>query len=410
MKCKYESRLLTLAYLFTICIAGLAACAKEDMYNDVISNDQTKPDPVSDLKVINFKGGAHIIYRLPKSGNILYVQASYKINGTAARQAKSSYYSDTITVSGFAESKDYEVSLRVVSRANIMSDEVIITVHPDIPVYKEVLPTVVMTPDFGGVNIRALNISRQPLGVILVLEDPVTKKYEIMDQFYTKQDTIDYSVRGYDTTAKKFGVYITDQWGNISDTVEKVLSPIFETQLDKNKFSVVRMPTDAVIGYGWNLPNLWDGKQDGTGWHTLPGGTFPLVATWGLGVSAKLSRFTIWQRLGEYTYSHGNPRDFSLWGSDKANPVDQQLPVDAAEGTVVGDWVNMGNYHYPDPPSGARPGAATATDIVFAAAGVGFQVPLASPKVKYLRFAVASTWSGGDFAHFMEITIWGNPN
>lgn len=399
-------------YIYScICLILLFSCSKSENYNEVISKDKTKPGIVTNLKVINFNGGAYITYDLPSSENILYVLADYKINGEISRQTKSSYYSDTIMVNGFAEKKEYEITLHVVSRSNIMSDAVIAKVYPDTPVYKILFPTVSVTPDFGGINIKALNRFKQPVGVILVEMNPATDKYEIRDQHYTKADTIDYSVRGMDTLPKNFGIYITDQWGNVSDTLKQTLSPIFETQLDKNKFFTDRLPTDAKIGYGWDLPYIWDGNMDGgsTGWHTLPGSTFPITATFGLGVSAKLSRFSVWQRTGEYTYSHGNPRNFTIWGSDKDNPADIQLPVVSAEGDIAGDWINMGNYHYPDPPSGSRPGAVTDADIAFAAAGVSFNVPLSNPKVKFIRFAVADTWSGGDFAHVIEITFWGNP-
>ena len=394
-----------------LCLILLYSCSKLEDYNEIVSTDKTKPGVVTNLKVVNFNGGAYIIYDLPASSNILYVLADYKINGTLSRQTKSSYYSDTIMVNGFAEKKEYEVTLHVVSRANVMSDAVVTKVFPDTPVYKIMFPSVQITPDFGGVNIKGLNKFKQPVGVILVEVDSVTNKYQIRDQFYTKADTIDYSVRGMDTLPKNFGVYITDEWGNISDTLKQTISPIFEAKLDKNKFFVNKLPTDAKIGYGWDLPYLWDDNTDGgsTGWHTLSGSTFPITATFGLGVSAKLSRFSVWQRTGEYTYSHGNPKDFTIWGSDKANPADVQLPVRSAEGEVVGDWINMGNYHYPDPPSGSRPGAVTEADRVFAAAGVSFNVPLSNPKVKFIRFAVAETWSGGDFAHVIEITFWGNP-
>jgi hypothetical protein len=394
-----------------VCLLLLFSCSKLENYNGVVSTDKSKPGIVTDIKVINFNGGAYITYSLPSSANILYVLADYKVNGTLSRQTKSSYYSDTIVVNGFADSKEYEVTLHVVSRANVMSDAVVAKVYPDTPVYKVIFPTVSVTPDFGGVNIKALNKFKQPVGVILVETDPVTNRYEIRDQYYTKSDTIDYSVRGMDTLPKNFGIYIQDQWGNISDTLKQTISPIFETQLDKNKFFVDRLATDAKIGYGWELPYMWDGNTDGgsTGWHTLPGSTFPITATFGLGVSAKLSRFALWQRTGDYTYSHGNPRDFTIWGSEKDNPADVQLPVTSAQGDMAGDWINMGNYHYPDPPSGARPGAVTEEDKAFAAAGVNFNIPLANPRVKFIRFAVADTWSGGDFAHVIEITFWGNP-
>jgi hypothetical protein len=340
------------------------------------------------------------------------VLAQYNINDSKSRQTKSSYYSDTITVGGFEKEADYEVTLYTVSRANVKSDPVVVTVHPETPAYQLVKPTIAISPDFGGVNIQAINTLKQPVGLIMVMYDSTTGQFEVEDQFYTEDDTINYSVRGYPDTETVFGVYVTDQYGNISETVEETLTPLFEQLLDKNKFFVYHLTSDSKIGYGWDLPYLWDNKTDGysSGWHTEPGGSLPVVCTFGLGVTAKLSRFVLWERPDNYAYGHGNPKNFTLWGSNVASPQDAVLPRYSAVGTVVGDWINLANYHYPDPPSGLPPGSTNAQDAAFVAAGVNFNVPISAPPVKFIRIGVADTWSEGDFAHAMEISMYGNPN
>jgi hypothetical protein len=78
-------------------------------------------------------------------------------------------------------------------------------------------------------------------------------------------------------------------------------------------------------------------------------------------------------------------------------------------GTVLGDWVNMGNFVYPDPPSGLPANQANAADIAFGAAGVDFKVPTSAPAVKFLRYQCTQTWAGLDYVHAKEITISGNP-
>ncbi|MBP1651169.1 MAG: hypothetical protein H6Q26_1326, partial [Bacteroidetes bacterium] len=196
----------------------IVSCKKMDGYNDVVSNDMTKPGVVTNVNVVNFNGGAYITYTLPNSSNILYVQAEYKINDKTTRQTKSSYYSDSITVSGFAASKEYEVVLHTVSRAQVVSDPVTVKVHPDTPPYLLARPTVVMQPDFGGVSITCENKAKANLGIITIAPDQ-TKKYQIISQNYTDEDSISYSLHGFDTIPQQFGVYVTDQWGNISDTL-----------------------------------------------------------------------------------------------------------------------------------------------------------------------------------------------
>lgn len=390
----------------------LFACEKLETYNEPASTDTTKPAVVSNVKVDNFNGGANITYALPNSKNILYVMAQYKINGVTTRETKSSYYSDTIVVEGFAKKQTYDVTLYTVSRANVKSDPLVVKVNPDTPPYLLVKPTIDAQADFGGIKITGTNTTKANLGIILLgLEGNVS---DVIDQNFSKLPTIDYSVRGYQPVAKRIGYYVIDNYGNISDTTYKTITPLFESLLDRNKFSTYRLPSDATIAYGWDLPYLWDGRTDGSsnGWHTAPGGSMPAIATFGLGVSAKISRFILWERpdgSDKFAYGHGNPKLFSLWGSNLTAPRDANLPLSAPEGTVIGDWINLGNYNFPDPPSGALPVAHTLADNEFVKAGVSFNVPLVSPKVRYVRLSVTSTWSSGTFAHAMELAFYGDP-
>jgi len=401
---------LSLSLLVFVLMASITACKKNNGFNDVISEDKTKPEPVSNIKVDNFNGGAYITYDLPNSPNILYVQAKYKINDATSREAKSSYYQDTVVVNGFAEAKSYEVTLYTVSRANVSSDPITVTVNPTTPVYKLVRPTVNMTADFGGINVTASNPAKMEVGLIFLSYNASTRAMEIQDQFFTKEPVIDYSVRGYSSTAQDFAVYVTDRWGNISDTLKRNLTPIFEVALDKSKFSTLSLGSDTPIDFGWNTPYLWDGKGDGNGWHTKFGEPLPYTTSFGVGASYKLSRFVLFERLGNgFTYNYGNPKEFSLWGSNLTNPRDQRLPVLAAEGAVVGDWVNLGNFKFPDPPSGNPPGQTIGSDEDFVRKGVNFKVSLQAPAVRFLRISVASNWGNVAAAHIMEITPYGTP-
>lgn len=389
---------------------GLGAC-KETDYIETVTDDMTKPEPVSNIEVHNFNGGAHITYSLPEFGNVLYVMAEYAINGSRTRQTKSSYYRDTVTVSGFEKSDVYSVTLYSVTRSNVKSEPTTVQVHPDTPPYLLARPSLKMKSDFGGVNVKAINTLKEPIGLILIAYDSITHSLEVQDQYYTEEDTIDYSVRGYYAVEQPFGIYITDQYGNVSDTLLQDLTPIPELLLDKSKFFKYELTTDGAIGYGWDLPYIWDKKTDGysNGWHTNPGGSIPIICTFGLGVTASVNRFVLWERPDDWIYGHGNPKLFSLWGSDKDSPQDAILPAHAAVGARVGDWVNLVNCRFPDPPSGLPPGATNDQDKAFVAAGVNFNFPVNTPPVKFIRFSVEETWSQSDFAHFMEISLYGQP-
>ena len=401
----------TLPFLLVLLLAITAGCKKNNGFNTIVSDDKTKPGIVTNIKVDNFNGGANITYDLPNSENILYVLAKYQIRDNVSRETKSSYYTDTVVVNGFAKAKAYDVTLYTVSRANVMSDPVTVTVNPLTPVFALVRPTVNLAPDFGGVSITADNPTGKEVGYILMSYNANTRAMEIQDQFFSNLKKINYTVTGYPAKPTDFQLYVTDKWGNVSDTLKVNLVPLFEEKCDKTKFTELNLASDTPIGFGWTLPNLWNDKLDGSGWHTtLTGLPAPYVCSFGIGKSYRLSRFVVYERIGnDYTYKYANPKEFSLWGSNVAIPKDVALPVTAAEGTVLGDWVNLGNYKFPDPPSGARPGSTTAADNDFVAKGVSFRVRLTAPPVKFLRLSVATTWGGLAGAHLMELTPYGTP-
>lgn len=395
---------------------GVVSCKKNDGNREPVSNDKTKPGAVSDVKVEDYNGGSNIIYSLPNSNNILYVKARYQIRPGVFRETKSSYYSDTLTVEGFSKEASYDVTLTTVSRANVQSDPLTVTVHPKSPPYLMIKGSATLSSDFGGVHVTAENPEKNEIGLIVVAFDKSTNKMEIQDQHFTTDKSIDYSVRGYNTDERQFGVYVTDRFGNLSDTLQKAIQPLFETLLDKSQFSLYRLNSDTELlsGNSWTVQNLWDNQTNGNspGWHTQPGHTPPFVCTFNVGRTYKLSRFVMWERPdtdNKFAFGHGNPKEFSLWGSNVASPQDANLPVSAPVGTVIGDWFNIGNFTYPDPPSGLPPLAHNEADNQFVLAGVNFNVQLDTPPIHFVRVTVASTWSGGNFAHIMEFSFYGQP-
>ena len=407
---KFLMLMLGSALLFTL------SCKETEGFNSSVSKDQTKPAQVTAVKVENYSGGAIITYSLPTTENLLYIMAEYRINDRVVRQSKSSYYTDTIRVDGFSKSADYDVSLYAVSRAEVKSDPFVVKVHPATPTYLGVRPTVVMQPDFGGVQVTASNPDKRPIGVIIITTDKTTGKLLPVEQYYTDLSNVVVKVRGYDPIERDFGVYITDRWGNISDTLMAKITPIFEELVPKSGYFVYDLPSDSKLGatgLGFTTSRMWDDNNMDPGWHTEAGSGKPLqVCTFGIGKLTKLSRYKLWERgVGygtDYSYKHANPRTWTLWGSASNAPQDVDLPVTSAYGTIVGDWVNLGNFTCPPPPSGKPPGQTTPADLAAVYAGFEFDIPLSAPKVKFFRLAVSSTWGNTDFAHVMELSFYGD--
>ena len=412
-----------LTVLTMVCLV-IASCKKASDYNAITSTDKTKPGVISNIKVANFNGGAYITYTLPDSKNILYVQANYQINSKTSRQTKSSYYSDSITVSGFADTIDYKVVLWTVSRAEVKSDSVVVTVHPKTPPYKLVYAALALQADFGGINIKTTDTTNTPVGIITLLPDLLTSKYQIQDQHYTGDGSIDYSLRGYDTIPKKFGLYVTDQWGNVSDTLFQTIKPLFETILDKSRFQAYVLPTD-VGNYQnglFNLSNLWDNNYGEFCYNTqqpiLPTGAKPNIwpawATFDMGQTAKLSRYVIWDRVGDgniFVWNSGAPQTWVMWGRADV-PQDELMPSDTAHLPAVGSatpngWVNLGVFNAPPKPAH---NPLTNDDIQTWKNGFSFDFSIDLPKVRYIRFECLQTMGGtNNYYNMNEMSVFGNP-
>ena len=410
---------------YSLLLLAAVSCRKSDNYIDVASTDKTKPGVVTNVQVANFNGGAYITYALPNSPNILYVQADYKINNTVSRQTKSSYYSDTILVNGFAQSQDYQVTLHVVTRAEVESDPVTVTVHPATPPYLLVYKTLAMQNDFGGVSIKAGDSTQTAVGIVAILPDPLTGKYDVQDQHYTSDQAIEYSLRGYDTVPEKFGLYVTDQWGNISDTLFQTITPLYEVMLNKNLFQPYVLPTD-VLNYQnglFNLTNLWDGNLGEYCYNTqqpiLPSSAKPYIwpawMTFDMGETAKLSRYMLWFRVGgsdEFVWNSGAPQTWVMWGRPDV-PQDELMPSDTSQMPPVGQatqggWINMGVFSAPPRPAD---NPLTNADIQQWLNGFDFDLSIDLPKVRYLRFECLQTMGGTDnYFNMNEISVYGNPN
>lgn len=353
------------------------------------------PAAVSNVIVEPGPGSVKLTYSLPASKNLLYVKALVNMNGTE-REVKASSYQNFLEIKGFGDSNEYSVSIFAVSRDELTSEPVKIQVVPLKPPVTEAFESLELFEDFGGATVRFENPSEGDLSFFLLTEDD-GGDWESAEAHYSKRPAGFFTARGYDTVARKFGVYVQDRWGNRTDTLIKNLVPIFERQLDRTKFSTFQLPTDSEMGYpGWPLTNAWNGTPAEPGYYSSSIG-LPQHVTINLGVNAKISRVKLWQRtLSNAHFSGQNIRKFEIWGSDSP----------AADGSFNG-WIKMLDGESIKP-SGLPIGQISAEDTALAMAGEDFSFPAGLPEVQYLRLRVTETWSpGNNFFLLMEMAFFG---
>ena len=376
----------------------VSAC-KENQHQMVpLENDGTAPGSISNVNVENLPGAAKITYTLPDDEDLLYVVASCETE-KGTMEGKASLFGNSLLLEGFGSTKEREVTIYAVDRGENKSDPVTVNIKPLTPPMQMIRNSVEVNEDFGGVKINFTNELEVPV-VINVLTPDSTGEWAEAETWYTTQGAGDFSIRGYEAESRKFAVYVRDEWKNLSDTliVEKV--PLYEVELDKSLFSQYILNSDASAGYGWVMPRMWDGSLDEpNGFHTEPGSTFPHHYTVDLGGVYKLSRYTFWQRglirSTGFLYSHGNPRQWEIWGATDPNP----------DGSWDG-WTKLADCESIKP-SGSPIGTVTNEDRDYAMRGHEFLIPLEAPPVRYIRFKILNTWGGASYSHVMEVSFWG---
>jgi len=359
--------------------------------------DKVPPGQITDIKVANTYGAAILTYKLPADEDLLYAKAYYSIRQGVDHSVTSSLYTDTLHLVGFSDTSPREVKVVAVDRSRNESAPTLVTVNPLEPPVISIGRSLRLVPDFGGVHAYWDNPTRHNISIVVLREDN-NGEYVPLDTYYSSMIEGDQSTRGMDTMDYKFSFYAQDRWENKSEPKYAAIKPLYEKLLDRRKFQGVYLPNDEPTAWGWVLPNIFDGViSDGNGFHTDNNSPrWPQSFTIDLGVTAKISRIKEWQRQGTWIYQHGNIRRFEIWGS----------PV--YEGT--GDWSKWTKLMDCESikPSGLPLGQYTGEDQAWAAAGEEFINSPENPPMRYIRFRVLETWSGGSFLHLSEIEVYGD--
>jgi hypothetical protein len=401
-----------LSIVLSLMIATIGC--KEEIHAPLYG-DETAPKPVSNPQVQNLPGGAQITYTLPDDPNLLYVKAVFENRG-AMQEAKSSLYKNTVLIEGFADTSEHEVSLYAVSRSEVASTPVKVKIKPlEAPiwgVYKSLIPIAT----FGGINVAYKNVTKANIVIGVVVKDSLGF-WQHVDFHYSSQEANNFNIRGFEPVERTWGIYVKDRWDNKTDTLVIKLTPIYEELLDKTKFKDIRsnnypipqvaplpqsgLPMVNAVDYSSSYPlkNLWDDKTS-TMFHTKEKYDLPVWVPIDLdqtGVNKfKLSRFKIWQRTGSFTFNHGNPHKWEIWGTNTP--------------TVASSWIKLGDWTMTKPSQ--RPvGDNSNEDTQVATDGQEFDFPAGLPPVRYIGWKNIDSWGSIDgatgFLHLMEMTIWG---
>jgi hypothetical protein len=370
--------------------------------------DSIPPSPVFNVQIEELPGGAMLMYELPNEPDISYVKGEFLFQGEK-RVVRSSIYSNYLIVEGLGSVEPVEISLYLVDHSENVSEPVSRTFTPRRPPIESILESMELVADFSGCNVAWENPLGIEIGVFFFAADDEGALEEV-DVLFTPAMKYNYTMRKkegqFGTDERLFAVTIMDKWGNTSDTVQAIITPFLEKQIDKTRFLEVGLPYDnTTVNNNRPLRNTWDGNT-GSIWHTVAGAitVSPQFFTIDLGIEAKLSRFMLWNRGESYYYNQHNPQFFEVWGT-------KELKTGEPEEYWYEDWKNdwelLGDYEVVKP-SGSPLGTVTADDRAIADAGFQFPFPLSGEAARYVRFVVKQTFMNTLALHIAEITFFGS--
>jgi hypothetical protein len=386
---------------FAILTVLFLAC--QEMEHAPLENITSVPPTPVVTEVTNFAGGARINFSIPDDPSILYVSAIFEPRKGERREVKSSIYKNYVEIEGFGDTEEYTIQLYAINKGEIRSEPTECRVNPLTPPITETFETLEVKEDFGGVNTRFLNDKQKNL-VFYTLYKDEEGTWVNYDRLFTAAKSRDYSVRGLLPEPTEFGFYFRDEWGNLSDTLVKNITPLYEEMLDKKLFKAYPLPSDT---YEWQanwgpVSNLWDGdyaNHDNLFYQATTGAKVPNWITIDLGQQAKLSRLVVFQSAASrpsYAYNYGTPRNYEIWGSN--SPTD-----DWDSWTLLMECESI-------KPSGSPVGQRTKEDEAYALEGENYNFPLDAVPYRYIRFKMLRSWTGAANLMLAQLDFYGQPD
>lgn len=366
---------------------------------DFIDKDAPAPASISDVKIIQKPGGVTLTYKIPVDPNLAYVKAVYEVQQGVFREAKASYYTDTLHLVGYGDTLLHDVKIYSVGKNEKESAPVAMQVQPLTPPVQTIFSSLTLDATFGGVQVSFENLAKENIAISVMLDSTGQDTWTTINTFYTGAVKGNFSVRGFDTTIRKFAVFVRDRWSNKSDTLIKTLKPVFEIKIPKTTWSALRLPTDSYTpAEGYVLEHLWDNNIEGYGgiFASSNLSRLPQWVTIDIGKKVIISRIVSHQMSSDHFYAGSAMKSFELWGSN--NP-------DTDGGWT--NWEKLGTFQS-FKPSGLPLGQTTDEDRNYAwFNGEDFSFDRLLPAVRFIRFKTLETYSMSGQVVIAELDLWG---
>ena len=330
------------------CVCLLDACQEKQ-------KEGGKPEPIEDYTITPIHGGAVITYTIPSDRDILYVMVEYKRNGEIFTDI-ASVYDNYLTIEGFNSTDPVDAALYTVNHNKTRSEPKNIVFNPLESPLSLVYKTINVYANFGGITVEWKNMSRIELGVRLMVEED--GEWIEKSMYFSSNLSERHAFRPFDNVETKFALTFEDKWGNVSETVHFVGTPLFEVEIEKPWTDVRAMiPYDnrsdeAPLYQLWDHSTAWDWGQT---YYRSNSGSAGSSFTIDIRKVVKLSRVAIWPIAlwdqygwwGVYNFFHVSK--FEMWGCksldiSKLPPANDKYwlhPFSAAQTGQTPPWTGL---------------------------------------------------------------------
>jgi len=396
-----------LTCLLTLASAGFLICSCD---STDIKEDTTAPGKLSVQSITPTSGGGIIYYNLPADNDILFVRADY-VNARGDEVYRvSSKQNDSIEISGLIDTSPVKVNLSVYDTSQNRSEIVSVDFSPNRSFIFDVLESLEITADLGGVRVNWTNNEEKTVFIyVSIVAGDGEEEIRILSS--SNQNGARF-VRGLSSVEQNFSIKVEDFDGNSTPVTDfGPYTPLFEEKIDKSSWRLVS--NLSVNGDAWEgqTVNFWDDIVDTVStnndnsyfiiYRSLNGGVlrWPLDIVIDLNKTVKINRFKVWQRAFWY---NGPANTAYYYQAENLRSFDVYVSNDKVE------WQLLGNFDIGDPSDGS--GNIPDEKIDEAAQGHDFNLDEVSPEFRFFKFSITSNYGSDTYVHGSEISLFGVDN
>ncbi len=355
-------KIINIFYLLSIFL--IVASCSDDNENVII------PSQVTGLTAQADYGAVILKWNLPAGGNIDYVNISYTIGDKDFSKNVSRFNLDSIsgyvtaTIDGFGDTGEYTFVVASCNTQGGKSEPLTVSQAPLPPAYEEVIKTISIVPDFGGGIISWVNETGKTMIISVTYPDPENPSARETITFTSETTGEDY-ITNLPADPITLEVTVSDLYENTSESVTFDITPLAESVISKDTWSVVEVDSEFSPREGYKMFD----NDISTFWHTVWNPSvvpYPHYIIVDMGKTVTISRYEVTRR------------------QNKSDAQTQHQLFVSMDGVT---WTGTGIFDYP---TTNAPESYRITS---------------NPTCRYFKYEPLNGPNG--YAHIAELTIYG---